>query len=270
MGRADWKDAIQKSRGGIMRYVGTGIATPDIIRNQVHQEFPANTFGMDLNDKMQWLLEREFVIYEEQSSNAGPIFLRNMESHLLNNPGSYPILQAIIPITGVTQEVWSVLSVLEESLAQGRKTRAGASLEKHIEFLLGQEGFVLNTDFAVQQPIQGQAPVVLDFLFPSNPNTLNLNPNVCVTCACMTSVNDRARIALAQVQANTLRRVPTALGAAQFDSQLSNLGGRLETATRNQYRYVVLPSVVAHYNNHPSLMTYQEWFEELAQLQPLW
>jgi len=253
-----------------MRYVGTGIASPDDIRDQVHQEFQANTIGMDLNQKMQWLLEREFEIYEEQSENAGPVFLQNMETYLANNPNSYPTLQAILPITNVTQEVWSVLSVLEESLAQGRRTRAGASLEKHIEFLLGQEGFLLNTDFAVQVQVQGQAPVVLDFLFPADPNTLNTNPNVCVTCACMTSVNDRARIALVQVQANTLRRVPTALGAQQFESQLGNLGGRLQTATINQYRYVVLPSVVDYYNNHPALMTYQEWFAELATLQPLW
>ena len=253
-----------------MRYIGTGIATPEVIRNQVHQEFQTRTFGMDLNEKMQWLLEREFEIYEEQSANAGPVFLRNMQIYLTDNPGSYPVLQAITPITTVTQEVWSVLSVLEESLAQGRRTRAGASLEKHIEFLLGKEGFLLNTDFAVQQQVLGQAPVVLDFLFPANPKRLNVNPNVCVTCACMTSVNDRARIALVQVQANTLRRVPTALGAKQFESQLNNLRGRLKTATSNQYRYVVLPSVVSYYNNHPALMTYQEWFDELEALQPLW
>ena len=112
--------------------------------------------------------------------------------------------------------------------------------------------------------------VVLDFLFPANPTTLDVNPNVCVTCACMTTVNDRARLILAQVQANTLRRVPTALGAKQFNSQLKNLRGRLETATKNQFRYVVLPSVVEHFDYHPALMTYQEWFAELSTLYPLW
>jgi hypothetical protein len=270
MARAYWKDLIQSSRGGIMSYVGTGIENANQIRGQVHQEFPLQTLGMDLNQKMKWLLEREFEIYEEQSENAGPNFLLNMETYLANNPDSYPPLQAILPITAVTQEVWNILSVLEESLSQGRRTRAGASLEKHIEFLLEREGFVLGNDFAVQQQVEGQQRVKLDFLFPANPNTLTVNPNVCVTCACMTSVNDRARIAVVQVQSNTHRRVPTALGAKQFQSQLDNLGGILQTATTNQFRYVVLPSVVNYYNNHPALMTYQEWFEELAALQPFW
>ena len=253
-----------------MKHVGTGIENADKIRRKVHQEFPFFTSGMDLNQKMKWLLEREFEIYEEQSENAGIIFLQNMETYLAENPNSYPPLQAIVPITTVTHEVWNILSVLEESLSQGRKTRAGASLEKHIEFLLEEEGFVSGTDFGVQQQVAGQQHVRLDFLFPANPNTLTENPNVCVTCACMTSVNDRARIAVVQVQANTHRRVPTALGAKQFDSQLDNLGGRLQTATTNQFRYIVLPSVVKYYNNHSALMTYQEWFDELATLQPLW
>ena len=86
----------------------------------------------------------------------------------------------------------------------------------------------------------------------------------------MTTVNDRVRLAIQQLQPNTFRRVPTAHGAAQFKNQLRNLGGRMDYATKNQFRFIVLPEVVLYYKNHDTLMTYQEWFDEIEKLRRAW
>ena len=82
----------------------------------------------------------------------------------------------------------------------------------------------------------------------------------------MTTVNDRVRLAIQQLQPHTLRRVPTAHGAVQFDGQMKNLRGRLDYATTNGFRFVVLPDVISKFNNHATLMSYEEWFNELDSL----
>lgn len=268
--RSDWKREIEKSKGGILRYVDIGISSAEQIRQSVQDSFIRSQRNLNIDDSVQWLLEEEFRVYSEQSANAGPTFLSECEIFLQNNPEKYPLLQSVLPFKHITKEIWIILSILEGSLAQGRKSRAGGSLEAHIEFMLKLNNFNLDLDFATQVPVLGKDKVKLDFLFPADKSKLKSNPNVCVTCACMTTVNDRARLAIVQVQANTFRRIPTALGAIQFEDSVRNLRGRLETAQKNQCRYVVLPSVKDHYASHPALMTYQEWFDELNALKSQW
>ena len=267
----DWKSEILGKFGGIMKYIDVGIETPNSIRSQVYQEYNMKEWiGQTIDDKMQWLLEREYQIYLQQSSNAGPIFLENARQFVLENPQQYPLIESIYPINGVNSEVWTVLSILESSLAQGRRTRAGGSLEAHLEFLLVDSGFKKGIDFSTQEEIDGLNKVRLDFLCPAESSYLIENPNVAVTCACMTTVNDRVRLAIQQLQPNTFRRVPTAHGAKQYNSQMKNLRGRLDYATKNQFKFVVLPQAKSHFQEHHTLVTYQEWFDELSRLRTAW
>ena len=263
----DWKAEILGKTGGILKFIGVGIENPGDIRRRVYGEYrQKNWIDSDIDDKLRWLLEEEYRTYLKQSSQAGPTFLQNAERFVVDNPGKFPLIESMFPIQGVTSEVWTVLSVLESSLAQGRRTRAGGSLESHLEFLLKDSGYRVGFDFATQVEIGGQNPVRLDFLFPSDKSKLVSDPNNTVTCACMTTVNDRVRLAIQQLQPNTYRRVPTAHGAKQFASQMKNLKGRLDYATANQFKFVVLPDAVSEFDGHDTLMTYQEWFNELESI----
>jgi hypothetical protein len=267
----EWKKQILAKSNGILKYIDVGIENPSVIRSRIHNEyFRQNWDNCTIDDKMKWLLEEEYKIYLLQSSQAGPTFLQNCEVFCKENLGKFPLIENLFPVLGITSELWTALSILESSLAQGRKTRAGGSLESHLEFLLEDSGFKKDIDFATQKEIQGLNKVRLDFLFPANLSKLISNPNITVTCACMTTVNDRVRLAIQQLQPNTFRRVPTAHGAVQFKNQLRNLGGRMDYATKNQFRFVVLPEVVLYYKNHDTLMTYQEWFNEIEQLRRAW
>lgn len=267
----DWKAEILGKFGGIMKHIDVGIENPTAIRNRVYEEYHIKDWnGFTIDDKIQWLLEREYQIYLKQSSNAGPVFLENARQFVSDYPGQFPLIESLYPIEGVTSEIWTTLSILESSLAQGRRTRAGGSLESHLEFVLIDSGFKHTLDFATQEEIQGLNKVRLDFLFPADPSYLTVNPNITVTCACMTTVNDRVRLAIQQLQPNTFRRVPTAHGARQFKSQMKNLKGRLDYATKNQFKFVVLPPAKSHFENHHTLMTYQEWFDELTNLRTAW
>ena len=267
----EWKTEISGKFGGVLKYIDLGIQKPQTIRTRVQKDFYLQDWSNStVDDKLKWLLEEEYEIYLSQSSNAGPMFIQQTEEFVQRNPGKYPLLESLFPITEVTSDVWAVLSILEGSLSQGRRTRAGGSLESHLEFLLLNYGFRYGADFSTQEEVQGLNKVRLDFLFPANPKYLVSNPNVTVTCACMTTVNDRVRLAIQQLQPNTYRRVPTAHGAKQFGSQMKNLRGRLDYATKNQFRFIVLPDAIDHYENHDTLMTYQEWFDELSSLSSSW
>ena len=268
---SDWKAEILGNSAGILKFIDVGIQDPTEIRSVIKTEFLLHDWkDSSIDEKMRWLLEEEYKTYLKQSSNAGPVFLSNAESFTSVHPGKFPLLESLFPIQGVTSNVWTALSILESSLAQGRRTRAGGSLEFHLEFLLKESGFLLGTEFETQVEVGGQNKVRLDFLFPADPGLLNVNPNVVVTCACMTTVNDRVRLAIQQLQPNTFRRVPTAHGAVQFDGQMKNLKGRLDYATTNGFRFVVLPEVISQFNNHATLMSYQEWFNELDSLRIHW
>ena len=187
----------------------------------------------------------------EQSANAGPVFLSNTESFTTKILGNSRYWRVFFLLTKLLPMSGRFFRFLESSLAQGRRTRAGGSLESHLEFLLKKSGFQLGTEFGTQVEIGGRNKVRLDLLFPADPTQLDMNPNVVVTCACMTTVNDRVRLAIQQLQPNTFRRVPTAHGAIQFDGQIKNLKGRLDYATSNGFRFVVLPEVISHLSITP-------------------
>ena len=267
----DWKAEVIGKYGGILNHIDVGIESPTTIREQVQSDFAMENWkDCTIDDKLKWLLEEEYKVYLKQSSRAGPNFLKNSAIFVSKNPGKYPLIESLFPVVEVTPDVWTVLSLLESSLAQGRRARAGGSLESHLEFLLTDSGFKKEVEFSTQKEIEGLNQVRLDFLFPADSSYLRSNPNVTVTCACMTTVNDRVRLAIQQLQPNTYRRVPTAHGAKQFESQMKNLKGRLDYATKNQFRFVVLPDAVSYFDNHDTLMTYQEWFDELRNLRNSW
>ena len=81
----------------------------------------------------------------------------------------------------------------------------------------------------------------------------------------MTTINDRYRLALQQLQPNTNRKVLTALGASAYASQVRKLSRNiLQDFHNNQVKVVVLESAVSQLDDEfGTIQTYTEWFEEL-------
>ena len=92
--RSEWKAEIEKSKGGILRYIDIGISPADEIRKSVQNSFIESQRNLTIDESIQWLLEEEFRVYSEQSANAGPTFLSECEMFLQNNPEKYPLLQS--------------------------------------------------------------------------------------------------------------------------------------------------------------------------------
>ena len=98
------------------------------------------------------------------------------------------------------------------------------------------------------------------------------NANQAVTCANMTTINDRYRLALQQLQPNTNRKVLTALGAYAYKTQVSKLSTNiLQEFNNNQIKVVVLENAIKLLDDTTgTAQTYTQWFEELKILSTFW
>jgi hypothetical protein len=198
------------------------------------------------------------------------------------NPGKHPCLDNLVEqlnseiygesmLEVMPDEVAMAIVALEGSISQGRRSRAGGSLMEQLEFVLNLHDFEVDTHFKREQKVGGKQPTKLDYVFP-NTEFMVSNANQSVTCANMTTINDRYRIALLQLQPNTNRKVLTALGASAYSSQVSKLSSNiLNEFHNNQVKVVVLESAINQLTDDlGTVQSYTEWFEELKILSNFW
>ena len=280
----DFKNAIQANKGGILKHL-TLIPPPREIIAETQQNFFQESGLKDstnVDKQLAWLLDAEYERYQFHQSQVYTSFLKLMSSWVRMNPGVHPCLDDLSRQLGATIQRETILTVmpnevamaivaLEGSISQGRKSRAGSSLMEQLEFVLNLHGFVIGIHFEREQKVEGKQSTKLDYVFP-NVEFMVKNANQSVTCANMTTVNDRFRIALQQLQPNTNRKVLTALGASAYSSQVSKLSSNtLEGFHDNQVKVVVLESVIRQLNDTKgTVQSYTEWFEELKILSRFW
>ena len=198
-----------------------------------------------------------------------------MSSWVKINPGKHPCLDDLVgrlnsEIDGesmldvMPDEVAMAIVALEGSISQGRRSRAGGSLMEQLEFVLNLHNFVIEKYFKREQKVDGKQPTKLDYVFP-NTEFMVSSANQSVTCANMTTINDRYRLALQQLQPNTNRKVLTALGASAYSSQVSKLSSNiLQEFHNNQVKVVVLENAISQLNDElGTVQSYTKWFNEL-------
>ena len=101
-----------------------------------------------------------------------------------------------------------------------------------------------------EQKVGGKQTTKLDYVFPDL-EFMDRNASQSITCANMTTINDRYRLAVQQLQPNTIRRVLTALGAPAFMSDISKLSSEtIETFHINQVKVVVLEDALGYLNDN--------------------
>lgn len=275
-------DEIYSSKGGIL---GTTelIPPPKEIRARARDVLKSPAGSDDFDTELRQILEEEYRIYKQVTNDLGLRFLRYVVDFCSENPGKYPNLDRVAEkLLSNEQEDSKLIEIIDEELVttirhfsfafrQGGKTRAGQSLESAIEFLLGKRGFRKGVHFDVQIDISGDDEVDMDFIFPADPEYWQVNPGFTVTTACMTSINDRKRIAKQQVQKNTQRRVFTALGASQFDDMVSVLSKPiLDDFQRNGMRVAAMSNVLQRWDGHSAVCSYEALIKDLTVLKKHW
>jgi hypothetical protein len=276
------KDEIFQGRKGILKKFDL-VPKPETIRTEVRESLPLPAGESDFDSELKFLIDEEYILYKKYTETVVTRFLENTISYCKENPGEFPQLdqltEALIQPTVINQNLietfpellGSAIRLLQVSLTAGSKPRAGGSLEKALEFLLQAHGLIKGLHFDTQVEILGEDKVILDFIFPADPEYWVTNPGFTVTTACMTTVNDRKRLAKSQVQKNTQRRLLCALGTEAHKEMVSALSlDALDDLQNNRIKVTVIGDVIHHWGKHSALSNYQSFIEELDAMKPLW
>ena len=281
----DFKNAIQGNKGGILREIQL-IPPPMEIIAETQEKFLQNLELLSSNDvdkQLVWLLDHEYEIYTKYQQNVYSTFFREMNKWVGQNPNIHPCLDALSGVLEqrvtdgtklidlVSDQIPLAIVALEGSISQGRRSRAGGSLMEQLEFVLELHQIKYGKHFLREQKVGGKQPTKLDYVFPSI-EFMEKNANQSVTCANMTTINDRYRLALQQLQPNTHRKVLTALGANAYIGQENKLSENILTDFRNnQVKVVVLANSRNKFKRSQDVIqTYTEWFDELKILSRFW
>jgi hypothetical protein len=276
------KDEIYKSRKGILSKFVL-IPSPSKIRDEARQKLPLPAGQSSFDKELKFLLDTEYKLYKHYTETIVSRFLKNTTTYCEGNPGEFPELDKLTEmllqkgnetekvLEMIPEHLGDAIRILQISILNGGKTRAGSSLEKSLEFLLEAHGFEKGLHFGVQIEIHGDDSVVMDFIFPADPLYWQTNPHFTVTTACMTTVNDRKRLAKAQVQKNTQRRLLCALGTEAHAKMIDVLTTHsLDDLQNNSIKVTVIDDVVDHWNGHSAVTNYQTFLNELRNMKVLW
>lgn len=173
--------------------------------------------------------------------------------------------------TTILSGIVNVIVSLADSNRQSRVSRSGSSLMNHISYLLIKKGFIFQKDY--QREFVLKKGCKLDFFFP-NLNIYNEEPKNCCAVACQTTSNDRFRLTFAQMPNDTRNRACTAIGNSNFGEKLgpsSLTDNKLEEAKSNGVKFVIFSNAIdERLKNSKTVISYQEWFEELEMIKRFW
>lgn len=232
----------------------------------------------NVDHALDGLLVNEFAIYEEKKEELFDRFWPYVheKSCTTRHPELREVMDVFLercslsPATAIYSKVVETMYHFSNSMSQSAKSRAGQSLENHIEFLLEEKGFKKGQDFITQTQV---GTICLDFLFPSI-EQYEEEPQFCCTCACQTTANDRFRLSNQQVRPKTLKRALTAIGCKNFGQNLqgnSLTASKLKEMENGGAKFVVLSAAMdARLKSSGLVMTYSEWFDELQKLKRFW
>jgi hypothetical protein len=173
--------------------------------------------------------------------------------------------------TKILNGIVNIIISLADSNRQARVSRSGSSLMNHISYLLIKSGFIFQRDY--QREFVLKTGCKLDFFFPDI-DVYNREPKDCCAVACQTTANDRFRLTFAQMPHDTRNRACTAIGNSNFGEKLgpsSLTDNKLSEAKRKGVKFVIFSNAIdSRLKESQTVLSYQEWFEELKRLQKSW
>lgn len=275
------KGELQGSTGLIKRIRNEFIPTTDEMSKLAQDALEKHNVPLkDIDEKLDWLLTKEYQVYLSKQGELIDRFIELADEY--SKDDSFPETRKIIDdfkkkvklsdnpaaeLDGVIR----LIITLADSNRQSRVSRAGSGLMHHISYLLMKEGFEFQKDY--QREYVLKTGCKLDFFFP-DVEMYHIEPKNCVAVACQTTSNDRFRLTFAQMPNDTRNRACTAIGNSNFGDKLgpaSLTDTKLEEAKKEGVKFVVIGSAIdARLRNSNTVISYQEWFDELKMLKPFW
>jgi hypothetical protein len=173
--------------------------------------------------------------------------------------------------TKILNGIVNIIISLADSNRQARVSRSGSSLMNHISYLLIKSDFIFQKDY--QREFVLKTGCKLDFFFPGI-DVYNKEPKDCCAVACQTTANDRFRLTFAQMPHDTRNRACTAIGNSNFGEKLgpsSLTDNKLSEAKRKGVKFVIFSNAIdSRLKDSQTVLSYQEWFEELKRLKKSW
>lgn len=239
--------------------------------------------SLSVDDALNRLLCCEYEMYLERQQLVNDNFIDYADK--IANMESYPVTRSVIDdykklcsktdspesiLGGVTK----IITALADSNRQSRVSRSGSSLMHHIAYLLSRHGFESGVHFKREFVLsEDGSGCKLDFFFPGL-SEYQHDPINCCSVACQTTSNDRFRLTFAQMPSSTRNRACTAIGCENFGDKLgpdSLTDNKLAEAKENKVKFVILETAIDdRLRDSKTVMSYQEWFEELETLKSFW
>jgi hypothetical protein len=275
------KTELQGPKGliNIVRARHLPTTTQMAILAQNEFEKRVNDFS-DIDYALDKLLNIEYDLFLRKQKEITEQFIQfaDSDANHLQFPNVREIIdgyktspQLLIEPTKVLSGIVNIIVSLADSNRQSRVARSGSSLMHHIGYLLEKRGFAHNADYEREYVLK--IGCKLDFFFP-NLKVYKKEPKNCCAVACQTTSNDRFRLTFAQMPHDTRNRACTAIGSKNFGDKLgpsSLTDNKLEEAKRNGVKFVIFSSVIdSRLQASETVMSYQEWFDELEMLRKFW
>jgi hypothetical protein len=231
------------------------------------------------------LIRTEYRLYAQYETeiirNALKVFLDDffgktkdypeLQKLFLHLKGSYPqdvSLNFEQYIGHITVDLFPVMRLVIDSASQGAKSRAGGSLENHLENLFT----VLEFKFAPQVQISKNARV--DFLFP-NLSAYKKQPQNCMFLSSQTTLKDRFRLSISQISAiSSVRKyIVTATGAGLINLADRNdlTDNKIKEIGDKGFKIIVFDEVKNRYPNNQTIISYSRFVQkEYPAMASLW
>lgn len=263
-------DSEEMSDEALERYEEeNGELTPDFVRK-------------NFNRLLQRMIEIETELYNEyemEAVNHAPCLF--IDEHYKKDD-HYPETQQLLSdLEEIYEEeddfeeffqrmfpkLYPLANYISQSASQSRRTRAGKSLESHIENLLE----VMDYDFDRQEEVEG---AIIDLIIP-NMDAFHNNPDYTVFLACQTTLKDRFRLSLSKLP--TVNRVRTFIATATGKNLITNndesdlTEGKVQEIEDKGYRIIVFDEVKERFPDNNTVVSYSQFAQnELPAVEQGW
>lgn len=164
-------------------------------------------------------------------------------------------------------DIYPILNIISFSASQAAKSRAGGSLENHLENLFNLLGF----KFKTQQHIKGAR---VDFIFPDL-KVYEEQPTNCIFLASQTTLKDRFRLSLSKISSvsNARKYIVTATGKGlitknDYKDLTKNKVGEIR---EKGFKLIVFSEVKERFKDNPTVVSFSDFIKkEYPSISRLW
>ncbi len=221
----------------------------DILKNVISLEYSLYKVYVDeiFRNSINIFLNEKFEIKDEYP-NLQEYFSEMKENYRVRNLDNFSE-----SVGEISFEIFPVMRYIADSIRQGAVSRAGHSLENHLETLFN----IIGIRYAKQVQLELGARV--DFLLP-NTTVFRKDPTNSIFIACQTTLKDRFRISNTKIPAhlNVRKYIATATGVGIItDRDVTDITeNKLAEIHRDNFKLIVFDEVKEKWPDNNTVMSY--------------